>query len=184
MASKERLKIFGSIIVFIDQPFQIGDAVVINGSTEGVIEEVGFRSTRIRAFSNSLITVPNAKIANASIDNIGKREFRRFKTTLSLRYDTKPSQIEAYIKKIEVLLSETDIVRKEAIYVYLTTMGSHSLDIMVYTFFITDDWRKELGTKQNFSDFLRIAEEMNIGFAFPTQPIEVESNPSLIQGRA
>ena len=177
MASKDTVEnLFGSIIVFIDQPFQIGDAVVINGSTEGVIEEVGFRSTRIRAFSNSLITVPNAKIANASIDNIGKREFRRFKVTLSLRYDTKPSLIEAYINKIESLLQNTDIVRKEAIYVYMTNMGAHSLDIMVYTFFITDDWREELGTKQKLMlSFLKMAEEMGIGFAFPTQTIELET---------
>ena len=106
LASKDTVEnLFGSIMVFVDQPFQIGDWVIIDGSIEGVVEEVGFRSTRIRSFANSLISVPNAKIAHCTVDNFGKRKYRRFKTMIGLRYDTTTEQMETYIQKVRTLLA-------------------------------------------------------------------------------
>ena len=168
--------LFGSFIVFIDQPFQIGDWVVIDGSIEGVVEEVGFRSTRIRAFTNSIITVPNAKITRCTVNNFGKREMRRFKCTLGLRYDTPVEKMEAYLQEVRSILENRDSIKKEAIFVYLNKMSSFSLDIMVYTFFVVHDWREELAEKEAlFLAFMNAAEKVGVSFAFPTQTIELEN---------
>lgn len=179
LASKDALEnLFGSIVAFVDQPFQIGDWVVIDNSIEGVVEEVGFRSTRIRAFTNSLITVPNAKITRCTVNNFGKREMRRFKCMIGLRYDTPVEKMEEYLQEIRTLLSENPAIAKDAIFVYLNKMSESSLDIMVYTFFVVPDWRAELAEKEKlFLGFMKTAQRVGVGFAFPTQTIELEQVP-------
>ena len=176
LASKDTVEnLFGSIMVFVDQPFQIGDWVIIDGSIEGVVEEVGFRSTRIRSFSNSLISVPNAKIANCTVDNFGKRKYRRFKTMIGLRYDTTTEQMETYVQKVRDYLNENPEIWNDGIFIYFRDLGAYSLDIMVYTFFEVPDWRTELAARERcLLQFMRIADEVGVGFAFPTTTIEVE----------
>ena len=176
LASKDTVEnLFGSIMVFVDQPFQIGDWVIIDGSIEGVVEEVGFRSTRIRSFANSLISVPNAKIAHCTVDNFGKRKYRRFKTTIGLRYDTTTEQMETYVQKIRDYLLQNPAIMNDGVYIYFRDLGAHSLDIMVYTFFEVPDWRAELEAREQcLLQFMRIAEEVGVGFAFPTTTVEVE----------
>jgi MscS family membrane protein len=176
LASKDTVEnLFGSIMVFVDQPFQIGDWVIIDGSIEGVVEEVGFRSTRIRSFAHSLISVPNAKIAHCTVDNFGKRKYRRFKTMIGLRYDTTTTQMETYIERVREYLQQNPEIWNDGIYIYFRNLGAHSLDIMVYTFFEVPDWRAELAAREQcLLQFMRIAEEVGVGFAFPTTTIEVE----------
>lgn len=179
LASKDALEnLFGSIVAFVDQPFQIGDWVIIDNSIEGVVEEVGFRSTRIRAFTNSLITVPNAKITRCTVNNFGKRNMRRFKCTIGLRYDTPVEKMEEYLQEVRNLLRENPAIVHDAIFVYLNKMSSSSLDIMVYTFFQVPDWRAELAEKEAlFLSFMKTAQRVGVGFAFPTQTIEIEQFP-------
>ena len=88
LAAQDTIKnFFGSVMIFLDKPFQIGHWITTDG-IDGTVEEVGLRSTRIRTFSNSLVTVPNGKLADATINNHGLRVYRRFYTTLSINYDT------------------------------------------------------------------------------------------------
>lgn len=182
LASKDTVEnLFGSVVVFIDQPFQIGDWVVIDGSIEGIVEEVGFRSTRIRTFVTSLVSVPNAKIANSTVDNFGRREFRRYKANLGFRYDSKSEDIMNFIKDIKAYLEGHQYTVAGRTYVYFSNMGPHSLDVMVMTFLNMDDYSVEMETKQAFHlKFMTLAEEHHLGFAFPTQTLEVES-PKPIQ---
>ncbi len=179
LASQDTVEnLFGSFVVFIDQPFQIGDWVVIDGSIEGVVEEVGFRSTRISAFTKALITVPNSKITKCTVNNYGRRDFRRFKTTLGLRYDTPAEKIEAYLELVRESLKENPNIKQDAIFVYLNSMSACSLDILVYTFLDVADWRAELVQKELIIlRFIRMAQELGVGFAFPTQTIELETQP-------
>jgi MscS family membrane protein len=183
LASKDALEnLFGSIVAFVDQPFQIGDWVIIDNSIEGVVEEVGFRSTRIRAFTNSLITVPNAKITRCTVNNFGKRDMRRFKCMIGLRYDTPVEKMELFLQEIRSTLEQRPSIINEAIFVYLNQMGSSSLDIMVYTFFKVPDWRTELAEKEQLLlEFMRVAQRVGVGFAFPTQTLEIDQFPHNIQ---
>ena len=176
MASKDTVEnLFGSFVVFIDQPFQIGDFVVIDGSIEGTIEEVGFRSTKVRTLTKSIITVPNSKIAHCTVNNFSRREQRPLKVTLSLRYDTPTASIEIFMEKIKEYLHSRDDINKNAVMVYFSAMNASSLDVLVLTFVESPDWTKEMEAKQEcFLQFMKIAEELNIGYAFPTTTIELE----------
>ena len=91
--------LFGSISIFADQPFQVGDWVIIEGH-EGVVEEVGMRSTRIRTFYDSVIAIPNSVVANAAVDNYGQRRYRRCLVTLGLTYATTTEQMQAFVEGV------------------------------------------------------------------------------------
>jgi len=180
LASKDTIEnLFGSLVVFIDQPFQIGEYVVIDGSIEGVIEEVGFRSTRIRTLEKTLISVPNAKIAHCTVNNFAKIPERRFKCTIGLRYDTTTAQMESFIDALRTYLTEHDQINSETVLVYFSNMNSFSLDIMVMAFINSNQWIDLVQFKHEaFLQFMKIAEQHDVGFAFPTTTIELENQHS------
>ncbi|HRE89119.1 MAG TPA: mechanosensitive ion channel, partial [Myxococcota bacterium] len=100
LAAKDTVaNFFGSVMIFVDKPFQIGDWIKMSGDIEGTVEEVGFRTSRIRTFYNSVITVPNANVTNTPIDNLGARRYRRYRAMLGLTYDTPPEKIEAFCEE-------------------------------------------------------------------------------------
>ncbi len=174
LAAKDTIEnLFGSMTVILDRPFHVGDWVVI-GDIEGTVETVGFRSTRIRTFYNSLISVPNSKLINASIDNYGARQYRRIKTFLSLTYDTPPQKVEAFCEAVRELLRRHPYTRKDYFQVYLNQFSAHSLDVLLYCFHETPDWNTELRERHRlFLDILRVAEQLNVQFAFPTQTLHM-----------
>lgn len=176
LAARDTLaNFFGSITIFLDKPFQIGDWVKTN-SVEGTVEEVGFRSTRIRTFYNSLISVPNAKMADAEVDNLGLREYRRLKTVLNLTYSTTPEQMEAFVEGIKAIIRANKYMRKDFYEVHFNSFGAHSLDVLVYCFLKVPSWSDELQQKHNFFiEILRLAKEVGVEFAFPTQTLHVDS---------
>ncbi len=165
--------LFGTFTVLLDKPFQLGDWVV-SGDLEGTVEQVGFRSTRIRTFYDSVISVPNRHFISSPVENYGARRYRRIKTTLSLTYDTPPEKVEAFCEGIREILREHPYTRKDYYHVYLTAFSAASLDVMLYCFVACPDWGTELREKQRlFLDVLRLAERLNVSFAFPTQTIHV-----------
>lgn len=172
LAAKDLLgNFFGSLTVLLDRPFQIGDWVVI-GDVEGMVEVVGFRSTRIRTFYNSLITLPNSILTNTKIDNMGARRYRRMKTMLGVTYDTPAEKIDAFCEGIRSLIALHPYMRKDYYQVYFNNYNSASLDILVYVFWETPDWNVELRERHRFLlDILRLAKQLEVEFAFPTQTL-------------
>jgi len=178
LAAQDTLKnLFGSVTIFFDKPFQIGDAITFGG-VSGTVEEVGFRSTRVRTFENSLVYVPNGKLADMTIDNVGLRVYRRFKTTVSLTYDTPPDLIEAYIEGLRAIVENHPHTRKDGFQIHLNEMSADALNILFYTFFYVPDWGAELKAKQEIIlAILRLAEKLGVRFAFPTSTIHIEEFP-------
>ena len=176
LAAKDTVaNLFGSVSIFADQPFQIGDWVVIEGH-EGVVEEVGMRSTRVRTFYGSVISIPNSIVANAAIDNYGMRRYRRCMVTLGVTYDTSPDQVQAFVEGIRAILRANPKVRQDAYEVSFRDFGDSALQILVYFFFQVPTWSEELQQRQNvFLEIMRLAASLNIDFAFPTQTLHVES---------
>jgi len=174
LAAKDTVaNVFGSFTIFTDRPFQIGDFVSIGG-TDGTVEEVGFRSTRLRTSYDSVITLPNSKVANATIDNLGQRRFRRFKATLGLTYDATPEQIETFVAGVRSSLDEHPMVG-EAYEVHFNAMNASSLDVMVHCFFASTAWADELkGRQELMITWMRLAKEVGVDFAFPTQTLHLE----------
>lgn len=172
LAAKDTISnIFGSLTVLIDRPFQIGDWVTI-GSADGTVESVGVRSTRIRTFYNSLITIPNSELINAHIDNYGARQFRRITATIGIAYDTPPEKIDSFCEGIRELIRKHPYTRKDFYIVSLNEFAAASLGIMLYCFVKTPDWGTELREKHRlFNDIIRLANSLKVEFAFPTQTV-------------
>ncbi len=174
LAAKDTLaNVFGSLTIFGDRPFQIGDWVVIDG-VEGTVEQVGFRSTRVRTFYNSVVSLPNSVVANATIDNMGQRQYRRFKVNLSLTYDTGADKIEAFVGAVRAAILANPRTRKDSFEVHWNAMTASSLDVLVYMFFEVDTWTEELmGRQELMTAWMRAAEDLGVRFAFPTQTLHV-----------
>ncbi|MGR8948116.1 MAG: mechanosensitive ion channel family protein [Gammaproteobacteria bacterium] len=170
--------LFGSVTVLLDQTFHVGDWVVI-GDVEGTVEKIGFRSTRIRTFYNSVVSVPNSGLITTSVDNMGKREFRRLSCKLSIAYDTPPDRIEAFCEGIREIVRLHPYMRKDNFHVYLNEMGAASLNILIYVFWKTPNWATELRERHRFLlDCLRLAKRLGVEYAFPTQTIHmIEAQP-------
>ncbi len=165
--------LFGSLSIFADQPFQVGDWVVVQG-VEGVVEEVGMRSTRVRTFYRSLVSIPNSKVADGVIDNYGSRDSRRTFLKLGVQYDTTPEQVEAFCDGIRAILAANSAVKKDSYHVYFTGFGDSALEVMLYFFFVVDSWADELRHRHLiFLEVLRLAKELGIQFAFPTRTLHL-----------
>jgi len=177
LAAKDTLaNVFGSVTIFADRPFQIGDWVSVSG-IEGTVEEVGFRSTRIRTFYKSLVTVPNSTVANATIDNFGERTMRRLKFTLSLTYETTPDQMEAYVEGVRAILASNSGIVKSSFEVHFYAFSGSSLDVLVYSFMDVATWTEELRQRQNiFLECMRLAKAIGVSFAYPTQTLHIDSH--------
>ena len=182
-AFKDSLEnVFGTFTVLLDKPFQLGDWITV-GEVDGSVESVGFRSTRVRTFYNSLITVPNRHFISAKVDNWGARSYRRIKTTLGVTYSTPPETIEAFCEGIRELIRAHPYTRKDYFHVYLNGFGASSLDIMLYCFVETPDWSMELREKHRlFADILRLADRLGVEFAFPTQSLHVVPEDAAFAG--
>ncbi len=181
LAAKDLLgNFFGSLTVLLDRPFHIGDWVVI-GDVEGSVEQVGFRSTRIRTFYNSLITLPNALLTTTKIDNMGARRYRRMKTMLGLTYDTSPEKIDAFCEGVRSLIQLHPYMRKDYYQVYFNQYNAASLDILVYVFWETPDWNTELRERHRFLlDILRLAKQLDVEFAYPTQTLYLKQDSGAV----
>jgi len=173
-AAKDTLaNFFGSIMLVLDRPFDIGDSIKAGG-IEGIVDEVGFRSTRIRTFNDSLITVSNGELITMPIENLGKRRYRRLVTSLGLEYDTPPEKIEAFCEGIRQLIMNHKWTRKDSFHVYFVNFGASSLDIQVVCYWETADYARELSEKHRLMiDILRLAKNLDVNFAFPTQTVHM-----------
>ena len=179
LAAKDTVEnLFGSFTVLIDHPFKIGDWVKI-GDLEGTVEELGLRSTRIRTFYNSVITVPNSRLVQAAVDNLGARKYRRLSCKLGVQYDTSPEKIEAFCEGVRELIRRHPYTRKDYYMVYFNEFADFSLNILLYVFWETPDWPTELRERHRLLvDIVRIAKRLGVEFAFPTSTLHVSSMPS------
>lgn len=179
LASRDAVSnFFGSVTVLFDRPFEVGDWIITDGA-EGSVEAVGFRSTRIRTFYNSLITLPNSLLTTSVVDNMGRRRYRRIKTTIGVQYDTSPEQIEAFCEGIRELIRRYPHTRKDFYHVYFNDFGPSSLNIMLYCFVTCSDWGTELNERHRLlSDIVRLAQRLDVQFAFPTQTVHLFNEES------
>jgi len=179
LAAKDTVaNFFGSVMIFIDKPFQIGDSVQI-GSFEGTVEEVGFRTTRIRTYYDSVITFPNARVTDSAVDNLGLRRFRRYSTKLGLTYDTPAEKVQSFCEGVRKIIQDLDGMRKDSYYCEFESFGDSALVILLYCFMEVPGRAQELQVRTRLNiEIMRLAESLGVEFAFPTQTLHVESLPT------
>ncbi|MCB9225712.1 MAG: mechanosensitive ion channel family protein [Chitinophagales bacterium] len=179
LASQDTVKNFiGSITILFDHPFELGDYIILSG-TEGTVEKVGMRATRIRTPNQSLAYIPNGDLSNMIIDNYGLRLYRRWDLTLGVEYGTSTAKIEDFCKRITQMLEELDYIADNRSLVRLNSLGSSSINIFCMIFIDVKTYNLELESKHNILlKIIDLANELGIGFAFPTQTLHLLNNKS------
>lgn len=178
LAAQDTVKnFFGGVTVFADKPFQIGDWIIVGG-VEGTVEEVGLRSTRVRTFYNSIVTVPNYTFTDTNVDNMGARRWRRYSTTLGLSYSTTPEQMQAFVEGLRAIIRANPSMRTDFYIVEFKEFGPSTLDVMLYCFIDAPNWNDEMRVRHVLNlDIVRLAERLRVEFAFPTQTLHLDSGP-------
>ena len=178
LASKESLEnLLGSFTIFLDKPFQVGDIITL-GSTTGLVEKVGFRSTRLRTFDKSIVTVPNKNLVNAELDNLGLRPVRRVKTNIGLIYSTPIEQIKNIVNDIQELIDDHKQTTQDGKVRFLN-FGDSSLDVMVLYFVNSPDWNILVDTQQEINfKIIEIVKKHQSDFAYPTTSVFLENQKS------
>ncbi|MBF0280783.1 MAG: mechanosensitive ion channel family protein [SAR324 cluster bacterium] len=182
LASKDTLaNLFGSLVIFFDRPFQIGDWIEVE-HIEGTVEDVGLRTIRIRTFSNSVITVPNSFFTTSIVNNWSRMEKRRIKMTIGLTYSTSAEQMKEAVKGIKTIILEDERLRHDFFLVNFTGFGASSLNILVYCFTKTTVWQEFMDIQEEF--LLKIMlklEDLGLDFAFPTQTLHLKTPDDSLQ---
>lgn len=178
LASQDTVKnLIGTIMIFIDKPFHIGDWIEA-GEVVGTVESVGFRSTTVRAADTSVYQIPNSTLSEMVVNNKGLRAFRRYRTNLGLRYDTPPELIDAFVKGVRKIIELDPSIRDDAFNVEFIGFGDSALLILLNVYFIALDWNKEQASKHNLHmAILRLAKELGVDFAFPSTTVMIEQFP-------
>ncbi|NOY21882.1 MAG: mechanosensitive ion channel family protein [Acidobacteria bacterium] len=178
LAAKDTVSnFFGSIIIIVDSPFKVGDWIK-TGNVEGVVEEIGFRSTKIRTFEKSLISVPNFIVANQSVENFSLRDKRRIRFSLGIEYRTPVEKIEQALNNIRNLIAENKDIHNDFYLVNLNRLADSSLEIFVYCFTTTSVWKDYLNVQEGlYLDILKMLEREGVGVAFPSQSLYIEKMP-------
>lgn len=169
--------LFGSVTILLDNPFKVGDWIKV-GDTEGTVEEIGFRSTRIRTFYNSLVSMPNSTIAKEKVDNMGARGRRRLRQVFGLVYSTPPEKINQFCDSLREMLRNTPPVDPQDIWVNFGNFNSSSLDVVMTCHLLTRNGLEEVTcTQKILNSVLQIARDLKVEFAFPTQTVLATLNP-------
>lgn len=180
LAAKDTVaNFFGSITIFADRPFQVDDRIEVQGCT-GTVEEVGFRSTRMRTIEGYLVTVPNNIMAGVVVKNISSRTFLRRTSSITITYDSgvdKTQKAIQIIKDILATIPEINTDPDSMPRVYFDDFADCSLNIyLAYWVRPANFWlSKEVGEKVNF-EILRQFDAHGIEFAFPTQTVYVKKD--------
>ena len=174
--------LISGIMILMERRFTIGDAILVSGEVEGVVEQIGFRSTLVRRFDSTPVMVPNYKFAEQSVTNHTRRHHRRIRWLIGLEYRTSVEQLKNIRDAIQKLIIENASFAKNAntgFFVRVDSFSDSSIDMLVQAFTETNDWGEYLKIKEELAvNIINIIENNNAGFAFPSQSIYVESLPN------
>lgn len=175
-AAKDALaNIFGGLIIILDKPFSIGDYIKTS-NVEGIVEDINFRSTKIRAIDKGLVTEPNSTLSNSTIVNWTKRDTRRIAFNIGVTYETSKEQLQNCIKEIKDMLSKDENILDDSIIVNFDKFGASSLDISIYCFTNTAEWAKYLQIKEDINfKIMDILEKEKVCIAFPSSSVYFET---------
>ena len=170
--------LISGIMILLEKRFHIGDVINVPGHTEGTVEHIGFRSTLIRKFDSTPITIPNYIFAEAPILNYTNRNYRRINWTIGLEYNSTLDQIKTFTESIDSYISESDNFMVDENYksfVRIEKFNDSSIDILLICFTSTRDWDKYLKIKEELAIKIKEnVEKIGLNFAFPSQSIYIE----------
>ncbi|MBR3614482.1 MAG: mechanosensitive ion channel family protein [Clostridia bacterium] len=175
LAAQDTVKsILSGMAILTDKPFVIGDWIEVD-KYQGTVIDITFRSTRIKSYDNSVVTIPNSTITTNYVVNWNRLTSRRFDCILNLALDTTSDKIQKMVKEIKLVLQNDPNVIKETVEVNLHEITNTSCNIKIYLYVREAEYAKFLKAKQNIlCNILYLFEKENIELAYPTQNIYVK----------
>ena len=178
LAAKDSIaNFFGTLTILFDKPFQVGERIVID-NYDGTVENVGFRSTRIRLLTGHLVTIPNEKLVNSGLENIGKRPNIRWLTNIGITYDTPTEKIEKAVAIVRELLADHEGMHPDfPPRVYFNGFNEWSLNIMVVAWYHPPEyWDFQEWVQRTCLEITRRFSAEGIDFAFPTRTLHLAND--------
>lgn len=175
LAARDSLaNLLGSLLIMVEKPFRIGHFIRLGGH-EGTVEDVGFRSTRIRTQDNSLISIPNNVVVNAMVENLSLRAMRRQRFFLQVTYDTPRDKVEALVSGVRRVILERPSANKTNLEVRFNNFAESSLDILVIFHLHVADYSAEISEREAILlQTMDLMNELGVAFAFPTRTLQIE----------
>ncbi len=173
-AAQETVKnVIGGITIIVDRTLRIGDTVNVSG-VEGTVEDIGLRSTKVRAYSGRIVTIPNSKLVDTNIENITTEPTRKVVCQLGLTYDTTPEKMEEALSILSNLPTKITSIDEKTV-PYFSSYGDSSLNI-TFTYYIKHPRKVNIfGVQSDVNmEILRSFNKAGLNFAFPTQTLYIE----------
>ena len=168
--------LISGILVLVEKRFKIGDWILVEGTIEGIVEKIGFRSTVIRKFDKSLAIIPNFQFAENSVVNISETTNWRIRWSITLQYDTTVEQLKKIREEIEYYINKSeDFNQSVGVAVRIEKFSDSSIDLLVRCFTASNSWTDSLLVKERLAIAIKeIVEGNKASFAFPSQSIYIE----------
>ncbi|MDA7452993.1 mechanosensitive ion channel family protein [Candidatus Pelagibacter ubique] len=168
--------LISGILVLVEKRFKIGDWILVEGTIEGIVEKIGFRSTVIRKFDKSLAIIPNFQFAENSVVNISETTNWRIRWSITLQYDTTVTQLKKVREEIENYINKSeDFSQSVGVAVRIEKFSDSSIDLLVRCFTASNSWSDSLLVKERLAIAIKeIVEGNKASFAFPSQSIYIE----------
>jgi MscS family membrane protein len=168
--------LIGSLLIAMEKPFRVGQYVRI-GTSEGTVEDVGFRSTRIRTLDNSLVSIPSSTVVNTTVENLSARNKRRQRLLVQVTYNTPRDKMEELVSGISDLLANNLLVEHSSYEVRFNNFAESSLDILVIFHLVVEDYASELASREAvLLQIMDLVNKAGVEFAFPTQTLYVQNS--------
>ena len=176
LAAQDTAKnLFGGLVIFLDKPFVVGDWIQMD-NYEGTVEDITFRSTRVRTFENSLVNIPNSIISNSSIINWSKMEKRRYRTNLCLAQNTSLDKLEKFKTRVENMLQSREAIYDDSIIVKFDTISDNGLNVLICSYTDSVDYTTYLSESEDINcKIMKILKEENIELAYDTKTVYVKN---------
>ena len=168
LAAKDSLaNLLGSLLIMFEKPFRVGHWIKVD-NIEGFVESIGFRSTRIRTFYNSLVSIPSNHLVNSTVDNMAMRELRAVRTVLHISYSTPSDKVEQFVEAIRQLIDDAPHTYKKWYRIRFDDFGEYGLHILVnFLLDVPDNKAEQVERQCLLLELLKLAEAMDIQFAIP-----------------
>jgi len=174
--------LIGGITIIAEKRFHPGDWILVDGVVEGTVEEVGFRSTKVRRFDKAPVHVPNSDLSDAVVTNFSRMTHRRIYWKIGITYAASKEQLQLIRDQImDHIMTSADFAKPPEVstFVRLDSFNDFSIDFMIYCFTKTTDWGQWLAIKEEFALAIKeiVEDKAGTDFAFPSQSLYIESLP-------
>ncbi len=163
--------VFAAVTIFVDRPFHIGDGVSVAG-VAGSIESIGLRSTRLRTYEGTLVTIPNSTVVNAQIDNLQVRPTRRTTFPIGVTYDTSNEKLKRAVEILRDVMEQHP--GSETSRAHFKSYGESALILDIAHWCKYLDYSKYLACIEEINfEIKRRFEDAAIEMAYPTQTVHL-----------